>query len=212
MASEVNHEVQENIHERIVESDDEKTILEKIFFSNIQTLKDTLEVIDADNFIKAVNAFLSADKIQFFGFWGSNVIAMDGYHKFIRTGLSVSSQVDSHLQLMSATQLKEGDLAVLISHTGHSKDILEILNIVKNNNVQTIGITGFSHSPLSKNVEIALHTLSEETDYRSEALASRIAQLSILDALYVNIMKSLDKDRKDSLQEVRKVIYNKRIR
>ncbi|MCC5889825.1 MAG: MurR/RpiR family transcriptional regulator [Alkalibacterium sp.] len=199
-----------NIHELVHENDDEKTILEKIFYFNIKTLEDTLKVIDDEDFIKAVKSILDARRIEFFGFGGSNIIALDGYHKFIRTGLSVNAQIDSHMQLMSASQLKEGDVAILISHTGQSKDILDILDTVKENNVFTIGITGFTQSPLSQAVDIPIYTLSEETDFRSEALASRIAQLSILDALFVNLMMYLNQDGTDSLNRLRKSIKKKR--
>lgn len=200
-----------DMHDLVSEHDDKKTILEKIFYYNIKTLEDTLKVIDEADFSKAVDTILKADKIEFFGFGGSNVIAQDGYHKFIRTGLSVNSQIDSHMQLMSASQLKKNDVAILISHTGKSKDILDILNTVQKNEVKTIGITGYTQSPLSQAVDIPLYTLSEETDYRSEALASRIAQLSILDALFVNLMMSLDEKGTDSLEKVRRAIKHKRL-
>ncbi|OJF94735.1 MurR/RpiR family transcriptional regulator [Alkalibacterium sp. 20] len=203
--------VMKDIHEKVSKSDDEKTILEKVFHSNIKTLQDTLEVIDDKDFAGAVDIILHANKIELYGFGGSNIIAMDGYHKFIRTGLTVSAQTDSHMQLISASQLKEGDVAILISHTGHSKDILEILETVDEQNVSTICITGFTQSPLSQGADISLYTLSEETDFRSESLASRIAQLSILDALYVNVMMALEDKGKESLKYVRRAIQKKRL-
>lgn len=204
-------DVAQNIHEKVSEMDDEETILNKVFESNVKTLQDSLKVIDKKDFIKAVDLITHANKIEFFGFGGSNVIAMDGYHKFIRTGLQVHSQIDSHFQLMSASQLKKGDVAILISHTGHSKDILELLELLKQNNVTTISITDLTQSSLSRDTDIVLHTLSEETDFRSEALASRIAQLSILDALYVNVMVALGDKNKKALNNVRRAIRKKRI-
>lgn len=210
LASEQSNELNE-IHEKIAKDDDEGTVLEKIFQSNIQTLKDTLKVIDEENFSAAVEKILTSDKIEFFGFGGSNAVAMDAYHKFIRTGLPVNYQVESHLQLMASSQLKKGDVAILISHTGHTKEILEILEILKENGVYTIGITGFAESPLNRGVDLSLNTLSEETDFRSEALASRIAQLTILDALYVSLMMRLGDQAADSLDVIRQAILKKRI-
>lgn len=199
------------IHEKIEKSDDEKTVLEKIFQSNLQTLEDTLDVIDEEYFSEAVDKILGSNRVEFFGAGGSNAVAMDGYHKLIRTGLSINYQVDSHLQMMSASQLKKGDVGILISHTGHTKDILEILDVLKENEVFTIGITGFAGSPLNQEADISLNTLSEETDFRSEALASRIAQLTILDALYVNVMMKLNQSGKETLSGIREAIEKKRI-
>lgn len=200
-----------DIHENISAEDDEKAVLKKVFQSNIKTLEDTLTVLDETAFKKAVSALLDSDRIELFGFGGSNVIALDGYHKFVRTGLPVSTQIDAHMQMMSASQLTAGATAILISHTGQSKDILELLETLQHNQVTTIGVTSFTQSPLSRKVDIPLYTLSEETDYRSEALASRIAQLSLLDALYVNLMMQLEEKGTHSLKKVREAIQNRRI-
>lgn len=210
LASEQSNEMNQ-IHERISKSDDEKTVLEKIFQSNIQTLVDTLELMDEDRFSLAVEKIIASNKIEFFGFGGSNAVAMDAYHKFIRTGLPVNYQVDSHLQLMASSQLKEGDVAILISHTGHTKEVIEILDTLTENGVYTIGITGFAKSPLNHGVNLALNTVSEETDFRSEALASRIAQLTILDALYVSLMMKLGDQATKALDTIRRAIQKKRI-
>lgn len=209
LASEVTHTMQD-IHERVDQEDDEEAVLKKVFQSNIRTLDDTLKVIDYTLFKKAVATILHAEKIEFFGFGGSNILALDGFHKFVRTGLNVSTQLDSHLQLMAASQMNKQQVAILISHTGKSNDILDIYETLAQNKVTTIGITGFTQSPLSKRVDIPLYTLSEETDYRSEALASRIAQLSLLDALYVTVMMALDEQGKKSMQKMRHAIQAKR--
>lgn len=210
LASETTENMQD-IHERVDKEDDEKTVLKKVFQSNIRTLEDTLKVIDSSLFKQAAEALLDGNKVEFFGFGGSNILALDGFHKFVRTGLSVSAHADSHLQLMSASQLSEGDVAVLISHTGKTKDILDIYETVAKENVTTIGITGFTQSPLSKRVDIPLYTLSEETDYRSEALASRIAQLSLLDALYVTVMMAMEDNGKESMDKMREAIRTQRL-
>ncbi|MCM3789718.1 MurR/RpiR family transcriptional regulator [Domibacillus sp. 8LH] len=209
LASEIMEPIQQ-IHEEISENDDEQTITKKIFQSNIQTLENTLHLLNENALHQAVSLLLHAAKIEFYGVGGSMVIAMDAYHKFIRTGIKAFSFVDSHYQLMSASQLTEKDVAVVISHSGTNKDTINILKTAKKNGAKTIGITGYPKSFIGQNVDVALFTSSEETDFRSEALSSRIGQLSIIDALYVNIMvlnkynanKALDKIR-DSISETR---------
>ncbi|WP_138417648.1 MurR/RpiR family transcriptional regulator [Aquibacillus sediminis] len=204
-------EPMQDIHERIAENDSEKTVAEKVFFSNIKTLEDTLKIVDDNALKSAVDAICKARKIECFGIGGSNIIALDAYHKFIRTGIPVFAQPDTHLQLMAASQMTSEDVAILISHTGMTKDILEILEVTKDNGVKTIGITGFANSSLSKNVDIPLYTVSEETEFRSEALESRIAQLSLIDAMYVNVLMNQKEHGKESLRKVRNAISSKRI-
>ncbi|AGX03163.1 MULTISPECIES: MurR/RpiR family transcriptional regulator [Bacillaceae] len=200
-----------DIHETIQEEDDILTVSEKVFRSNINTLEDTLKLIRGGAFEMAVEAILQAEKVEFFGSGGSGIIAQDAYHKFIRTGLTVHANSDSHLQLMSASQLSDKDTAVFISHSGATKDMIGVLKVAKENGARTISITNFAKTPLTQQADIALYTVAEETDYRSEALSSRIAQLSIIDALYVNVMIARKDEGKQALRKMRNAISSKRI-
>ncbi|MBU8909013.1 MurR/RpiR family transcriptional regulator [Desertibacillus haloalkaliphilus] len=210
LASEVVNQMQD-IHETIHEGDDEKTVAEKVFKSNIKTLEETLQVIESEPFKTAVDALLQARRIEFYGSGGSGIIALDAHHKFIRTGIPTAAYMDSHFQLMSASQLTDEDVVVLLSHSGTSRDILQALEVAKEHSVRTIGITTLAKSPLSEGVDIPLYTVSEETEFRSEALASRLAQLSIIDALFVNVSIGRKDVMKTSLQNMREAISLKRI-
>ncbi|SES06582.1 MurR/RpiR family transcriptional regulator [Salipaludibacillus aurantiacus] len=201
----------QNIHEMIQEDDDEKQISEKVFKSNIRTLEETLEVLNLDAIKEAIDLILKANKVEFYGNGGSGIIAADAHHKFMRIGIQSAAYSDSHLQLMSVSQLTENDVAVLISHTGANRDILDALEVAKENNVKTIGITSLAKSPLSQSVDIPLYTVSDETEYRSEALASRLAQLSIIDAIYVNVSIARKTEMTSALEKMRKAISTKRI-
>ena len=200
-----------DIHEQIEEGDSVKTVAEKVFRSNIKTMEDTLQIIDGEALEHAVTAVMAARKIEFFGNGGSAVVAMDGYHKFVRLGLHVAMNLDAHLQLMSASQLTKGDVAIVISHSGTTRDVLEVLHVLKEKEVTIVSVTNFAKSPLSKDADIVLYTLSEETDFRSEALASRIAQLSLIDALYTNVLIARGEEGKVALQDMREAMSQKRL-
>jgi RpiR family transcriptional regulator, carbohydrate utilization regulator len=200
-----------DIHETINEEDSEGIIAQKVFRSNIRTLEDSSRMLDEGMFTKAVQGMLSARRIEFYGTGGSGFVAMDAHHKFLRTGMTTTAYNDSHMQLISASQLTEEDVIVFISHSGSNKDLLEVLDVAKKNRVTTIAITHFAKSPLSNGVDIPLFTVSQETEYRSEALASRISQLSIVDALYVNTMMKRKELSKDSLLKMRDAISIKKI-
>ena len=200
-----------DIHEKIEEGDSVQSVTEKVFRSNIKTLEDTLQIVDAEAMEEAVTAVMAARKIEFFGNGGSAIVAMDGYHKFIRLGLHVSMNLDSHMQLMSASQLGPNDIAIVISHSGSTTDVLDVLRVLKEKNVTIICLTNFAKSPLSKDADIALYTISEETDFRSEALASRIAQLSLIDALFTNLMIARGEDGKKALHDMREAMSQKRL-
>ncbi|MCM3726224.1 MurR/RpiR family transcriptional regulator [Neobacillus cucumis] len=210
LASEIIEPIQQ-IHEEINENDNEKTVADKIFHSNIRTLENTLQILDSDSIQNAVSLLMKATRVEFYGTGGSNVVAMDAFHKFVRTGIKAFAFIDTHFQLMSASQLRENDVAVVISHSGTNKDTLNILKTAKKNGAKTIGITSYPKSPICQYSDVALYTSSEETEYRSEALSSRIAQLSLIDALYVNIMVLNKEKAKHSLGKVREAISDTRI-
>lgn len=210
LASEIVSPIQQ-IHEEITKDDDSKAITEKIFHSNITTLEDTLHVLDPVSIEKSIDIIMNARRVEFYGLGGSSIIAMDAFHKFARTGIDVFASIDYHFQLISASQLTKNDAAVIISHSGTNKDAIKILRTAKKSGAKTIGITGYPISPIGQETDIALFTSSEETEYRSEALSSRISQLSLIDALYVNVMILNKNKSKESLKKVREAIAKTRL-
>ena len=193
LASEVITPIQQ-IHEEISDQDNEKTIFEKIFKSNIQTLENTMHILDETSINKTVKLMNQAKHIYFYG-----------------TGVKCFAFIDSHFQLMSASQLSKDDLAIVISHSGRNRDTLQIAKTAKENGASVIAITGFPKSPISQLAQVALYTSSEETEYRSEALSSRIGQLSIIDALYVNTMVRRKDIANPALKKMRQAISQTRI-
>lgn len=210
--SAVQNDSNPNIHEAIEDGDDEATIIRKVFESNIKTLNDTLQLLNIESFTKAVNELVSARKIDFYGLGGSGAIAIDAHLKFLRSGFLTSCYTDSHLQIISASQLTEEDVVVCISHSGASREIIEALEVAKLNGATTILISHYGDSVLNHLADIVLYTVSVETEFRSEAMASRSAQLSITDALYVNVSVKLKEQMKQSLPKMRKAISLKRMK
>lgn len=201
----------QDIHEDITETDTALEIAEKIFSTNGKTIESTRQILEGASLEKTVELFLGARRIEFFGSGGSAVVALDAYHKFVRSGLQVSAMLESHMQLMSASQLTAEDVAVVISHSGASKETLDIAKLLKEKGIPTIAITNYAKSPLSKIADVSLFTVSQETAFRSEALASRIAELSLIDALFTAVMIRRGDAARASLQQMREAISMRRI-
>jgi len=172
------------IHEEVSLDDNCYQVLGKIFNSIIQTLQYTIKVIDQQELEMAGQAIVKARKLAVYGLGNSGPVAKDAEHKFLRIGIDCTAYVDSHLQVISASFLKPGDVAIGISHSGSSRDVVEALEIARDRGAKTICITNYGKSPITKVADMKLFTASQETKYRIIALASRIAQLGIIDALY----------------------------
>ena len=82
----------------------------------------------------------------------------------------------------------ENDLAIGISYSGVTEEPVNSLKIAKQYGATTLCITNNSRSIITHYADIVLCTASYETDYISESMVSRIAQLSIIDMLFLGVM------------------------
>lgn len=119
-----------------------------------------------------------------FGLGNSASIAMDISHKLLRLGINAYPYTDNHMQSFAASHLNENCVAIGISHSGSSKDIIDALKIAKKTNAITVAITNIGKSPITKISNYVLNTASDETNYSILGLSSRIAQLAIADTIY----------------------------
>ncbi len=171
------------IHDDIAADDEPPTVARKVFRTNIQALYDTLEMLDDQALIQAVQLLDRARQILLVGVGASAPIAISAYHKFFRLGLPCVWPADAHVQLMQAALLGPEDLVITISHTGETRDPLLILKEAKRHQARTMCLTSNPQSPLTRYADVVLLSVSEET--RSDAIASRVAQITLLDALHV---------------------------
>ncbi|QNB46382.1 SIS domain-containing protein [Thermanaerosceptrum fracticalcis] len=198
------------IHEEIELTDNISTITQKVFYSGIQTLSDTLRMIDIAELEKAISIIANANKVEFYGVGASGFIALDAHHKMFKTGIPSAAYADPHMQIISAGFLTEHDVAVGISHSGSTKDTIQSLKHAKASGAKTICITSYMRAPITKVSDISLYVAARETTFRSEAMAARIAQLCVIDLLIVGVSFLRQKESIAALEKVRHSIALKR--
>jgi DNA-binding MurR/RpiR family transcriptional regulator len=177
----------QQIYEEIGLKDDVATVKNKVFQSNILALQETIKILNEKELERAVEALGRASLLVFYGMAGSAAVALDSAHKFLRINIRSVSYSDSHMQAISASLLRKGDVAFGISHSGSSRDVVDALRIAREREATTVCLTHHTKSPITKVADIKLYTAARETALRSDAMTSRIAQLSILDVLYVSV-------------------------
>jgi len=196
----------EYIFEKAEESDSIYDIFCKEIGSIVSTMNYTARVIDKKTLEIVANSIMKARKIVLYGSGNSASVAMDGAHKFLRAGLDSSAYIDSHMQLIIASGLTENDVVIGISHSGSSKCIVEGLKTAKEKGATTICICNYGKSPLSKVADYSLFTASEEAKHRVLALSSRIAQLAIIDSLYIYISLKNRETSLNAMKNIEKVL------
>lgn len=178
---------QELLHEDIVRNDDTESVIVKIAQSHRTALDDTTRVLNARDVDRAVRLLRKAKRIEIYGVGTSAPIAEDAAYRFLRLGLDARAMIDSHAQSVSAAFTGPDVATVTISHTGRTRETLMATRIAKEAGAKTICITNFGKPPLLKYCDVALFTAAVETRYRMEAMASRVAQLLVVDALYARL-------------------------
>lgn len=199
------------ILETIGEQDSILQILDKIFRTDLEALRDTMNKIDSRTLNGVVHALATAKRIEFYGLGGSGIVAQDAYHKFFRLEIPCIAIVDPHLQVMSASLLSPGCVAVAISVTGSTKDIIESVNIAKGTGATVVGLTGRAKSPLARICDFHLSVHSQEAAVWLAPMSSRIAQVALLDVLFVAVATRNFGSAREKLEKVKRSLIDKRL-
>jgi RpiR family transcriptional regulator, carbohydrate utilization regulator len=178
----------ENLYAGITEEDTCENVVKKVFQSSIQALTDTLNILDMVEYNKAVETISKANKLVFCGVGDAANVAQSGYQKFIRIGANVQVSADLDLQLITVSHLAPGDVLIVISHSGRTKSIIDLVKYTKETGATIICITNYPVSPLAKNSDITLLTAAFAEHIKGEVMSKRVAELCILESLFVNVL------------------------
>lgn len=181
-----------SINENVSPDDAPLQVAQKVFHASAKSLDDTLSLLSANDLEAALALLMGAKRICFFGCGESGILAMDAYHKFVRSSIPCHVIADSHMQLSQAALMHEGDVAMVITHSGLTREMIEVARLAKECDAKVIVLTSYPSKKITQYADITFVSTSEETAYRSESLASRYPQLAIIDSLYTSLMFHLE--------------------
>lgn len=177
-----------NVFSDIAEDDSLNDIFQKVIIPKVKFLEYLLETINEELIEEAVEMIHQSGILFFSGVGGSSVIAYDSFHKFLRTEFQCQYISDFNLQLTYSKKIDKNCLAFLFSHSGTTKEVIELATSLKKNGAKIISLTGNYGTPLEELSDISFVVSSEESALRSQTLSSRILYMTIIDILYVIIM------------------------
>jgi len=175
--------------DKILMDDTIEQVASKVLATNISALNETFGLIDTDKITKAIDYFISAERILFFGVGSSLMTAMESNIKFMRITNKTGCSIDSHLQMMQAALMTKNDVAVVISYSGSTVDTIEVAKKAKERGATVISITRFEKSPLTSYSDLTLLCGANEGPLQSGSLSAKISQLYLMDVLYVEYFK-----------------------
>ncbi len=192
--------------------DDPVTITKKIGFADAAAVTDTASRLDTGILTAVVNALAAAPRIDVYGVGASGFVALDLQMKLQRIARPAYAFPDSHMAATSAALRHPGDVAVGLSHTGTTVDTIDALAEARSNGATTVAITNFPWSPITETADLLLLTAARETAFRSGAMTSRIAQLTVIDCLFVMLAQRDIPGTVDALERTYAAAQAKRVR
>jgi len=167
--------------------DDTQAVFSKVFNSGINTLSDTLRMLDFENIKEITKKLFEAERIFIFGVGTSSVVAIDANYRFSQFGFHAYAYTDILFMNVMAVNMNPGDVAIGISHSGRTKVVVDAIRHAKKAGAGTIALCSFSGSPLCRESDYSISVYADEENYPVEAVSARVAHMCIIDAIMMTL-------------------------
>ncbi|CAH0533716.1 HTH-type transcriptional regulator HexR [Vibrio stylophorae] len=197
------------VNRNVEESDGPDAYTAKIFESTMACLDVAKNSLDTSQINRAVDLLTQAKKISFFGLGASASVAHDAQNKFFRFNIPIVFFDDVVMQRMSCINGGDGDVIVVISHTGRTKSLVEVARLARENGATVIGITA-KNSPLDHECSLTITLdVPEDTDVYMP-MASRVVQMTVIDVLATGFTLRRGPGFRENLKRVKDALKDSR--
>ncbi|WP_047870159.1 MurR/RpiR family transcriptional regulator [Nocardiopsis sp. RV163] len=186
------------------------TVVQKIAYTDARAVEETGAALDVEVLRTVIDTMAGARRVDVYGVGASAFVGADLQQKLHRIGLTSFAWSDAHVMLTSAALLDERDVAIGISHSGATIDTVQALTEAGRRGARTVAVTNFPRSPIGF-ADHVLTTAARETTFRSGATASRLAQLTVVDCLFVGLAQSRYTDSRTALETTFEAVRGLRI-
>ena len=188
----------------------EDELLTSVFKSTAKNINDAiLNTIDANNeesLKRAVEMILAAKKVEIYGVFRSAAVATDFYYQLLQIGIPATFVGDVLTCAISASLLDSNSLVIAISSLGQTQEIVNAVELAKNNGVPIISITSNANSPLAALSDVTLCSSPSGNSLTAKSSEIRISQLAITDVLYSYLREKLDSDGHNSYFKMKELL------
>ena len=177
--------------EDISMDDSVERIVGKVMKSNVRTIEATARTLDHTVLERCAARLKRARAVNLFGIGASRLVAHDLAQKLMRVDKECHLYDDWHDQLLCAKNMHEGDMAIAFSYSGLTQEVLDCTAEAQRHNCPVVAVTKVDgSSKLATMADAVLGVAASEPLVRSGAMASRMAQLMVVDALYAAYVAS----------------------
>jgi DNA-binding MurR/RpiR family transcriptional regulator len=187
-------------------------IIVKLAFHESRSIDQTARLIDPGAVERVARAVASSDQQLMVGLGASGLVAQDFCQKLQRIGLSCMYSPDSHLQLARASLAGAGSVIVGFSFSGETAETHRALQLAKLRGALAVAVTGYPDSPVARTADVVLTSSARESPLRVGALASRIAQLAIVDFVFVRVAQLCERQVAEAVEASKDAVRPQKLR
>lgn len=184
-----------------------KNIIYAIKNSVDSIMEQTVSLLREEELDEAIELLINAKNIYIFSVGVSALVGQDLYYKLCRINKRCISHTDTHLQITSSILMEPGDVALAISYSGETREVIKCVENAKKRKVPVIAITKASvNNKIAEISDVVLRVPAVEKSIREGAISSRISQLAIIDMLFIGMVRNNIKEVEEKLIETKKAV------
>lgn len=185
--------------------DSSDSIVGQVFTIKNEALLTTMELNDEKRLLSAVEKLENSRRIQVLGMGSGSLVADNFASKLVQLGKPVNAEKDSYIRLSNMATLGKGDLVLVISLTGQSARLIQIVRQAKKAGAVIISLTNYSANPIRALADVQLFSVSREGNFEIPQVISSTSQQHVVDLLF-SLMLHRDKNARETLALSRKVV------
>ncbi len=170
----------QNIHSGDTVSD----VISKVFTSLLVALKKAEHDVNAEIMARAIDLISQSGRIVVAAQGLSSFTAKDFSSKLLNLGMHCEYYSDPALLLRACASLHAGEIIILITSHGSSRDLIQAANIAQENGASTLAICP-AGSPLSALCPLCLNTLTD--DEQGVIMSGRISSFAYLQCICAGV-------------------------
>jgi DNA-binding MurR/RpiR family transcriptional regulator len=191
----------------IARTDTLEAMVAKVASLEMLAIEETVSGLDFKTLERVVGALERAERILLFGIGASHFVAQDLHQKLFGVGRNAFLMADAHEAWSAALLSPRNTVAIGFSHSGMTADTVKFLDIAREHGALTVAVTGAPDSPLVRAAEEHLVTHARESALRAGAMVSRIAQLVLVDFLFLGLARLRYEETIDALTRTRDITH-----
>ena len=199
------------LSDEILPEDTVPDLCQKLYGSAADALSQTLALIRPESICAAADLLVRANRVLCMGQGGSMIMAMEAAHLFSTAMPGFTPVWDSHLQMVAAATLTPEDVVLFFSYSGATRDLLELLEVVRRRRARVILVTHFPKSPAAASADVILQCGANEGPLQMGSIPARIAQLYLVDVLFTEVCRRNESGAKAVRSRVAHVLSGKHL-